>query len=700
METAVIELESAHADPENINAIFRAAHTIKGSAGLFGLDLIVSFAQVMESVLDLLRGGGHAVDPALISILLRSGDYIGRLVDAIESGTELLDPDPEVRQELLHELQGVLAAHGLGGLTRSRKPAALMSVEPSGGGHWHVSLRFHADAMQRGIDPLAVASYLGELGDFVYFHTLSESLPELAHMDPVASYFGFELGLRTSADRTQIERTFDLVAQESTIRVLPPHASVAEYLNLIEALPDERQRLGEILIAAGALSERELANALTMQSAGPAAGVRLGELLVQEQLVPEPVVSAALSKQKQSEERKQPEPARVVKVDARKLDELIELVGELVVASEGARLAAGGKDRSRLGEAQGKVSALVEQLRDGALKLRMIPIGEVFQRFPRVVRDISNELGKQVELLISGADAELDKSMVERLADPLMHIVRNAMDHGLEGVEERATAGKDPKGRLHLHAHHESGSIVVEISDDGRGLDDERIRAKAIERKLIAPDARLTPSEVQQLILLPGFSTAAKVTSLSGRGVGMDVVKRNVEELRGELEIQSEKGRGTTFRIRLPLTLAIIDGFQVAVGDATFVLPLEMVVECVNMVDVRSQQRLISLRGQALPYLRLRDVMRLPGGEVQRESLVVVSYAGQRVGLVVDRLIGDMQAVIKPLGPLFRAIKEVSSSTILGDGTVALILDVPTLIARAAASRTCEGRHQVGGVHP
>jgi two-component system chemotaxis sensor kinase CheA len=304
-----------------------------------------------------------------------------------------------------------------------------------------------------------------------------------------------------------------------------------------------------------------------------------------------------------------------------------------------------------------------------------------------VVRDVSKELGKDIELIISGAETELDKSMVDKLSDPLLHIVRNAIDHGIEPMSERVQAGKRAKGRLRLHAFHESGFIVIEITDDGRGLHREKIVAKAVERGLIAEDAELSDKEVFDLLFLPGFSTAKVVTDLSGRGVGMDVVKRSVEQLRGEIELTSKRDRGTRLRIRLPLTLAIIDGFQVVLDDTVYVIPLEAVVECVAMTGAPSNhQNLFSLRGEPLPYVRLRDVFQLPPGRSARESLVVVSHGQQRVGVVVDRLLGDTQAVIKPLGPLFRGSKAVSSSTILGDGTVALILDIPTLVARAGAA--------------
>ncbi|MGC3961895.1 MAG: chemotaxis protein CheA [Rhodocyclaceae bacterium] len=684
-EAALLDIETYGADDDRINAIFRAAHTIKGSAGLFALDLIVSFTHVMESVLDRVRNGVLSLDGELVLTLLACGDYLGRLIEAVETGTESEDPDSERRAQLLASLEARL------GRSPSAAPTPAAALEQTaeweaehgsvGNENWHLSLRFGPDTLRHGMDPLSFIRYLGGLGKLVSVHTLTEAIPPADSMDPETCYLGFEIDLQSDANKETLEAVFEFVREDSRIRILPPRARISEYVALIEAQDDSQpRRLGELLVAGGTLTQTELAEMLAMQ-AGEAPGTLLGQLLVQEDVVQPPVVAAALARQKQTEERRSHE-QKVIKVEAAKLDQLINLVGELVIASAGARLVADRARQSVLSEALGEVAQLVEQIRDRALNLRMIPIGEVFQRFPRVVRDVSQELGKRIELTITGAETELDKSMVEKLSDPLMHIVRNAMDHGIEPVEAREAAGKPGVGQLRLHAYHESGCIVIEVSDDGRGLDAARIREKAIEKELIAADAQLTDAEIHQLIFAPGFSTAAKVTNLSGRGVGMDVVKRNIEQLRGAIEIDTAPGSGTTMRIRLPLTLAIIDGFQVAVGDAVFVIPLDMVVECADMQASSGGQHILNLRGEALPYVRLRELFDLPPADAgSRESLVVVEYGQHRAGLVVDRLLGEFQAVIKPLGQLFRGLKGLSGSTILGNGSVALILDVPMLVA-------------------
>jgi len=404
------------------------------------------------------------------------------------------------------------------------------------------------------------------------------------------------------------------------------------------------------------------------------------------------------------EERRRNE-QKFIKIEAARLDQLIDLVGELVIAGAGARLIARRRKDSQFEEATQIIDTLMEQIRDAALTLRMVQINEVFQRFPRVVRDISHELGKDIELVMSGADTELDKSMIERIADPLMHLVRNAIDHGIEAPAEREAAGKPARATLRLNATHESGSVVIEVLDDGRGMDRERILATAIEHGLASADSDLSDNDVYRFIFEPGFSTARAVTELSGRGVGMDVVKRNIDALHGEVDIDTQPGQGMVVRVRLPLTLAIISGFQVVVGNAVFVIPLDMVVECIDMPLQSSGNHIVNVRDEPLPFVNLSELFDLPAGDRSRNSLVVVQYGPQRAGLLVDGLLGECQAVIKPLGKLFSKVKGLSGSTILGDGRVALIIDIPHLVhvaqqqehGAAMASQHPPARAESGG---
>ena len=347
-------------------------------------------------------------------------------------------------------------------------------------------------------------------------------------------------------------------------------------------------------------------------------------------------------------------------------------------------------------EATSVLTRLVESIRDSALQLRMVQIGETFNRFHRVARDVSKELGKEIELVISGAETELDKSVVEKIGDPLMHLVRNAMDHGIEAAAVRAAAGKPAKGRVELNAFHDSGSIVIEVVDDGGGLNKERIEAKALEKGLLQAGQSLSETEIVNLIFEPGFSTVEKVTNLSGRGVGMDVVKKNITALRGTVEVKTERGVGSRFTIRLPLTLAIIDGFLTGVGKASYVIPLDMVIECIELANASADRDYLNLRGEVLPFVRLRELFEVPGHKPARENVVVVQYAGQKAGIVVDQLLGEFQTVIKPLGTLFRNMRGIGGSTILGSGEVALILDVQALVSRCARSEELLAQGKTG----
>ncbi|HEU0188924.1 MAG TPA: chemotaxis protein CheA, partial [Gallionella sp.] len=470
-----------------------------------------------------------------------------------------------------------------------------------------------------------------------------------------------------------------------------PHSRIEEYTRLINELPEDKISLGELLVNCGSLTRKELGEALHLQEnlraeLSQESAPKLGDILVKQGVVQPELVGAALEKQQHARESKVQE-SKLIRIQADKLDQLINLVGEMVIAGAAASLLAQRTRDPVLHEATSTLSRLVEEIRDSALQLRMVQIGDTFSRFNRVVRDVSKEIGKDIALAISGAETELDKSVVEKIGDPLMHLVRNSMDHGIEKAEIRQQRGKRAKGTVRLNAYHESGSIVVEVGDDGGGLNRERIFAKALEKGLVTANQTLSDQDVYGLIFEAGFSTAEQVTNLSGRGVGMDVVRRNIEALRGTVEIDSREGIGTTVKIRLPLTLAIIDGFLMGVGNASYVVPLDMVMECIELSEAKRQEiresNYINLRGTVLPFIRLRDHFREQGRAGRRENIVVVQYAGQKAGLVVDELMGEFQTVIKPLGKLFGNLKGVSGSTILGSGDVALILDVPALIQRA-----------------
>lgn len=702
MEEALLRIEQTPQDADTINAIFRAAHTIKGSAGLFGLDGVVAFTHVAESVLDKVRSGQLRVDAELVALLLASGDHMTALVDNVAFGGELSDAVREQGQALMGRLQMYL-----GGAETAPAASAKVPVEyelphtSEGGGQvetdlWHISLRFGLDVFRNGMDPLSFIRYLGTLGDIHHVVTLFDGMPEAHVMDPESCYFGFEISFKSGADKATIESAFDFVRDDCVLRILPPRSKITEYLKLIAELPGEELRIGDMLVRCGTLTDLELETALKQQSREGSGGSEvprpLGEVLVDEKLVPMPVMAAALERQRQVKDAKTSD-AHLIRVDAEKLDQLINLVGELIIAGAATTLIAQRTGASELLEATATLSRLVEQVRDSALTLRMVQIGGTFSRFQRVVRDVSKELGKDIDLVISGAETELDKTVVEKIGDPLTHLVRNAMDHGIESAEVRLACGKPAKGTLRLNAYHDAGSIVIEVSDDGGGLNKDRIFKKAVQKGLVSEDAVLSDKEIHNLIFEAGFSTAEVISNLSGRGVGMDVVRRNIEALRGTVDLDSTEGVGSTVRIRLPLTLAIIDGFLVGVGNAVYVIPLDMVVECIELSAAEQgdgDKRYLNLRGQVLPYCRLREHFNVPGHAVRRENVVVVRYGSEKVGLVVDKLMGEFQTVIKPLGKVFSLIKGVGGFTILGGGEVALILDVPGLMKQVVG----DGDHQ------
>lgn len=696
MEDNLLQMESSGGDAETINAIFRAAHTIKGGAGVIECKFIVEFTHVLENVLDEMRSGTITPDRDLIEVLLACSDQLDALVACVESETEPGEDVNKASAALREKLQ-----HYLGKPSGTIAKDVVVSepiVHVSGGGemetdNWHLSLRFGHDVLRKGMDPASFLRYLMELGQIITLVTLPDAMPEAEEMDPESCYLGFEISYKSDAGKSRIESVFDFVRDDCVIHIWPPHSKLSDFIGAIETLPEDTMRLGEILIKCGALTQMELDQALNTQSDrkdSTTAQPKIGDVLVKQGAVTPEVVEAAAVKQGKVAEKKSLE-SQLIRVQAAKLDQLIDLVGEMVIASAGANMLAHRSGEAALVESTSVITMLVEQIRDSALQLRMVQIGETFTRFQRVVHDTSRELGKDIELVISGSEAELDKSVVEKLGDPLMHLVRNALDHGIELPEVRVAKGKPARGTLRLNAYHEAGSIVIEIIDDGAGMNREKIMNKARERELIGSNQTLTDTEIYNLLFEPGFSTADKVTNISGRGVGLDVVKRGITALRGSVEVESKEGQGSTFRIRLPLTLAIIDGFLVGVGKASYVIPLGTVVECIELSEKdrveTANRQYINLRGEVLPFVRMREQFDIaePGGK--RENIVVVQYAGQKIGLVVDELMGEFQTVIKPLGSIFKHIKGIGGSTILGSGDVALILDVQSLVALATVQQ-------------
>jgi two-component system chemotaxis sensor kinase CheA len=714
-EYILLKLEDAPDSDELINDLFRTIHTIKGSAGLFGFDDVVSFTHVAESVMGQLRDKDISLDDDLMGLLLDSRDQISRLVAHVLDNAELSISDNlrETGEGLLIKLNtylGIEIADSPDALTTGTEPKTQKVLENTGSemvgnDYWHISVRFNRNVLADGMDPLSFFRYLDQIGDYISMTTLLTDLPSLEDINPEESYLGFEISLDSSASKESIAEVFEFVQEDCQLHILPPRSNISGYTLLIDAMREEKVAIGEILVASGALTKDELSEALEYQNVNTvietienddneSVDVKtmplLGDVLVEKSMTHISTIDAALKKQAKTQENKIVE-QQTVRVNAEKLGDLINLVGELVISSAHTELKAKQTEQPELLETAEHLTRLVEEIRDTTLSLRMVQIGDTFNRFKRVVRDISKELGKKVDLQISGGDTELDKTVVEKISDPLMHLIRNSMDHGIEMPSVRTANDKSETAVIKLEAYYDSGSIVIVISDDGAGLNPDILIAKAIENGLITDKHQLTLPEIQRLIFAPGFSTAKEVTNISGRGVGMDVVNKNIDALRGQISVNSELGVGTSFTIRLPLTLAIIDGFQVLVGNASYVIPLDLVDECIELDEQQAKTgEYVDLRGEVMPYLHLSEIFsdnynaninKYRKG--QRNNIVVVQYAGQKAGLVVDELLGEYQTVIKPLGKIFQNLKGISGATILGSGEVAMIIDVPNLIARA-----------------
>ena len=690
LESGLLACSQGQTDAETINLIFRAVHTLKGSAGLFGLDGIVAFVHGAETTLDLVRQGHIPMDPILVSVLLRCKDHIAFLLESISAGPggPAYDSTHTGGAELSAALRELAGDDGLKPSTAAASTtSSAVPVAPSTGAappyvgrtepdQWHISVRFGPEVLTAGMDPISFLRYLSTFGQLQGVTLVTAALPAAASMNPEHCYLGFELGFRTAADGGKIESAFEFVKDDCTLKLLPPGSSYGDYHKLLREAGVEVAGIREILTTCAGLSDPDLEQLLQPQVSAPGQVASPALLSGVPARTPDGTASGKSAGSAMD--------SRTIRVAAQKLDRLITHIGELITAAAAANLTARRSGNAELQESTSRVSALIEQVREGALELRMVKIGGTFSRFQRVVHDVSAELGKKIQLVVSGEDAELDKTVVEQIADPLTHLVRNAIDHGIESADLRAERGKPLCGTIKLNAFHDSGSIVIEVSDDGGGLKRDRILAKAQERGLIESGRSLTESAIFGLIFEPGFSTAEAVTNLSGRGVGMDVVKRNITALRGTVGIRSTEGVGTTIAVRLPLTLAIINGFQVAVGNSIFVLPLESVEECIEF-STASGHHFTCLRGGVLPYIHLRELFATSGAATRRQSIVVINYSGQRAGLVVDGLLGEFQTVIKPLGKMFRQLDCVSGSSILGTGEVALILDVPALVQLATA---------------
>ncbi|HCX16146.1 MULTISPECIES: chemotaxis protein CheA [unclassified Afipia] len=647
LEGSLLDLGQRPDDRELVDSAFRALHTIKGSGAMFGFDKVASFTHEFETAFDLVRKGEIKPTQDLISVALAAKDYIRALIEAPES------TDSIIGDAILDDLKQFIRSDGYPGAAPPH-PEKLAANEGRSSG-WRLHLEFDQHILCNGSNPLDLLDDLCKLGA-CFVVPLADDVPLLDELEPEYCFLKWDVTLHSDCDKAAIDDVFMFVQDEMKLTLLP---------------------LTQADIRAPALrppTEETLAVAVAAEEHGR------GE-------------PAAQPERRRDEPRRSEEPRRAedrgiatVRVPAARLDELMDRVGELVIAQARlSQLAASGSDLSIKMIAE-EIERLAASLRDTTMGARMVPIGSLFGRFRRLIHDLSRDLGKPVEFVTSGEDTELDKTMIECLADPLVHLIRNAIDHGIEDTASRAAAGKTDQGRIELQAVHSGAQVLVTVTDNGGGLNTARIRAKAEEQGLIAPGATMSDHEIHHFLFHPGFSTAQTVSALSGRGVGMDVVKRTIEAMRGTIDLSTRPGQGTSVTLRLPLTLAIIEGLLIRVGEGRYIIPLSAVEECVELTagDERSRGRnFLNVRGNLVPFLRLRDMFGAPGSPDRHQKTIIISTGETRVGLVADQIIGNHQTVIKSLSKLHSEVTTFSGATILGDGTAALILDVAQLVSLA-----------------
>jgi two-component system chemotaxis sensor kinase CheA len=666
MEAALLKLSAGDADLELINTIFRVAHSIKGGSATFGFTDVAAFTHTLETLLDQMRGGKRHVDSGLVDTLLRSGDMMREMLAA----TQARHPIDQERVAALHaEIEKIMATGGAGAAAAAPAGAAMpvaVSAVPDEGdtrSGWRIHFVPGPKLLRNGNDPLRL---LRELATIAPCDVRADAkwIPPLRELDPEECRLSWRIEVSGAIEESALKSVFDWVDGECD-------------LNLEAFGP-----------AAGAVAS---APAVVPASTPETSAVAMPSLPIEEP-VAAPKAAATTAAATTAASQAAAGDGGSIRVSIEKVDELLNSVGELVITqSVLSQLAAPleGRDAEELRSALGQLERHMRALQESVMRVRMLPISVVFNRFPRLVRDLGQKLGKKIELRLTGDSTELDKTVLEKIGDPLVHLVRNAMDHGIEMPEVRIAAGKSAHGVIELNAYHKGGNVVVEVIDDGGGLKCDKILAKARERGLVGPDEELSEERVFNLIFAPGFSTADVVSDLSGRGVGMDVVKRNINELGGHVQIHSTAGKGSMVRIRLPLTLAILDGQLARVGSEVYVVPIVSIVETIQarqeqVSSIAARAQVFRLRDDYLPIVRLYDLF---GVEPQHTDLLdgllmIVEADGKRVGLFVDELMSQQQVVIKSLETNFRPVLGLAGATMLGDGRVALILDIPGVIAR------------------
>jgi two-component system, chemotaxis family, sensor kinase CheA len=625
LEAALLELNENSGNNELVGRTFRALHTIKGSGAMFGFDDLAAFTHNLENAFDEVRNGRLSVTSDLINLALAALDQIKAMVDQTEV-------DQTVCAGILVKVRQLTGKSEVRSGKETPPPPVVVAAPAGVSRDWQICFCPGPDLMRNGANPLRLLSELRQLGTLQIQASMA-GIPPIGELDPERCYVSWDMVLATSAPREAIRDVFIFVEDTCELTIEPIEPVVVQESTSAAAAPQDRRAQG---------------------------GRRASD---------------------------SPDSASSIRVPAAKLDQFVNLVGELVTVQARLGEIAARREDQDIADVSEEIERLTSALRESSMSIRMLPIRSTFERFRRLVHDLARDLHKEVELSIEGADTELDKTVIDQLNDPLMHLIRNSMDHGIELPEVRMAAGKPRSATLRLSAKHSGASVLIAVSDDGCGINAEAVRARAIEKGLIAADAPLSETEVFNLILAPGFSTAREITDVSGRGVGLDVVRRSVDALRGTIDIASQPATGTSVTLRLPLTLAIIEGLLVRVGKAHFVLPLAITVECIELtrsdIEKANGKHIAYVRGEMIPYIRLREYFNSKTERPEREQIMVVETDAGRYGFVVDQVIGNYQTVIKNLGRFYRHVHVASGATILGNGTVALILDPNRLVQDA-----------------
>ncbi len=687
LESGLLALDSGTADDDVIHAVFRAAHSIKGGSGTFGLNEISDFTHIMETLLDEMRDGRREVSQKLINVLLGSVDVLRAMLDAARDESDIDVAQVEkAKAQLAAELNSDNSEAETVATQQEKKVVTEIDNDKIG---WKIVFTPFEDMLKTGNDPLRMLTELSYLGKYEVVVDDSK-LPEFYALDPECSYLSWSIYLYGEIEKEEIEEIFEWVDGECDLSIQ----------KLSEVLPTDN---ADLHLKQANIHQQEQAASTTVSKVPEDNPVSITPTKRNKNKgTSDPVIAnvqATVDKKTEKvkeqtkpvvNKRKSADSSSSIRVGTDKVDSLINMVGELVITQ--SMLSQLGEDfdetsLEKLRDGLAQLERNTRELQESVMRIRMLPISFAFQRFPRVVHDLSQKMGKKIELRLSGETTELDKTVLEKINDPLVHLIRNSLDHGIELPAERIRANKPEIGIIHLNAYHMGGNIVIKINDDGAGLNRDKLLQKAISKGLVDANDNLTDEAIYELIFHPGFSTAETLSDVSGRGVGMDVVRRNIRELGGNIDVKTEIGKGTEFTIRLPLTLAILDGQLIRLGKEIFIIPLVSIIESlpINLQYVNSIagfSEVYQLRDEYIPLIRLSSILNIPSEFTRLDEglLVVVEADGNKAGLFVDDLLSQQQVVIKSLESNYKRVEGISGATILGDGTVALILDVSGLV--------------------